>query len=164
MKPLLRLIVDNNLHSAEADAPVVATRRISVDAEPLRRLLSQQNGAVPEHEFTEGKLYLFVLDLARERGDAVETAVPHESRDIAPPTAVSPASPPTDGPLSERELQVLRYVGEGLSDKEISVVLKIEPCTVKSHIVHIIRKLKLQRTNRTAAVVTAAKLGLLKLY
>src|SRR5438067_2149510 len=43
--------------------------------------------------------------------------------------------------LSERELEVVRLVAEGLSNKEISSRLKLSDKTVKNHISHILAKM-----------------------
>jgi LuxR family maltose regulon positive regulatory protein len=76
--------------------------------------------------------------------------------------AVEPASPMTQPliePLSERELEVLRLISTGLSNREIAQELVVAPSTVKSHINSIYGKLGVK--NRTQAVVLAQALGLL---
>jgi LuxR family maltose regulon positive regulatory protein len=62
-------------------------------------------------------------------------------------------------PLSERELEVLRLVAEGLSNGEIAGKLYISLSTVKGHTSNIFGKLGVK--NRTQAVVLARSLGLL---
>ena len=62
-------------------------------------------------------------------------------------------------PLSERELEILLLVAEGLSNREIADRLVIAVSTVKSHINAIYGKLGTHR--RMQAVVTARELGLL---
>ena len=70
-----------------------------------------------------------------------------------------PAGLPTrELPLSDRELQVLRLVAEGMSNHEIAADLVVSPETVKSHIKHIMEKLAVN--DRTQAVVQALRLGL----
>lgn len=61
--------------------------------------------------------------------------------------------------LSERELDVLRLVAEGLSNKEIARRLFISEGTVKTHLVHAFAKL--DADSRTAAVAAARRHGLL---
>jgi DNA-binding NarL/FixJ family response regulator len=58
--------------------------------------------------------------------------------------------------LSQRELQVLQLVAQGLSNKEIAYRLHIRPGTVKEHITRILRKLNLR--NRTEATLYALRL------
>ena len=62
-------------------------------------------------------------------------------------------------PLSERELEVLHLVAQGLSNREISERLFIALNTVKGHNRNIFGKLEVQR--RTEAVARARELGLL---
>ena len=60
--------------------------------------------------------------------------------------------------LSDRELQVVRLVAEGLSNKEISIRLKLSDKTVKNHISHILAKMQL--TARTQVAVHALRAGI----
>jgi LuxR family maltose regulon positive regulatory protein len=62
-------------------------------------------------------------------------------------------------PLSERELEVLRLVAQGLTNNEISQRLSLALSTVKGHNLRIFGKLQAQ--NRTEAVRRARELGLL---
>jgi LuxR family maltose regulon positive regulatory protein len=60
--------------------------------------------------------------------------------------------------LSAREGDILKLVGEGLSNKEIARNLAIAPETVKSHVKHIFTKLNVEK--RAQAVSRAQTLGL----
>ncbi len=62
-------------------------------------------------------------------------------------------------PLSERELEVLRLVAQGLTNAEISQRLVLALSTVKGHNLRIFGKLQAQ--NRSEAVARARELGLL---
>ena len=62
-------------------------------------------------------------------------------------------------PLSQRELEVLRLIAQGLSNQEISERLVLALDTVKGHNQRIFGKLQVQR--RTEAVARARELGLL---
>jgi ATP/maltotriose-dependent transcriptional regulator MalT len=62
-------------------------------------------------------------------------------------------------PLSERELEVLRYIAEGLSNPEIARRLYLSPNTLKAHTQNIF--LKLDVHNRLQAVSKAKELGLI---
>jgi LuxR family maltose regulon positive regulatory protein len=62
-------------------------------------------------------------------------------------------------PLSERELEVLRLVAQGLTNNEISQRLVLALSTVKGHNLRIFSKLQAQ--NRSDAVARARELGLL---
>ncbi len=72
--------------------------------------------------------------------------------------ARKPAMPPIE-PLSERELEVLRLIAQGLSNREISDRLFIALPTVKGHNRIIFDKLQVKR--RTEAVARAREWGLL---
>ena len=60
--------------------------------------------------------------------------------------------------LSAREGDILKLIGEGLSNKEIARNLAITPETVKSHVKHIFTKLNVEK--RAQAVSRAQILGL----
>jgi DNA-binding CsgD family transcriptional regulator/tetratricopeptide (TPR) repeat protein len=62
-------------------------------------------------------------------------------------------------PLSARELEVLRLVTTGLSNKEIADRLVVDVGTVKKHLTHIYGKLGV--TSRTQAILRAQKLSLI---
>ncbi|WP_268766020.1 response regulator [Knoellia sp. Soil729] len=62
-------------------------------------------------------------------------------------------------PLSEREMEVLTLVADGLSNDEIAKELFISRATVKTHLGHLFGKLGAD--SRTGAVAAARRLGLL---
>ncbi len=64
-------------------------------------------------------------------------------------------------PLSEREMEVLECVVQGLSNKEIAGLLGISHQTVKNHVTSILRKFGVE--DRTQAVVYALKHGWVQL-
>jgi len=72
---------------------------------------------------------------------------------------IPPPSQPLIEPLSERELEVLRLIEQGLSNREIGERLFLALSTVKGHNRNIYGKLQVQR--RTEAVARARELGLL---
>lgn len=63
-------------------------------------------------------------------------------------------------PLSDRELEVLQLIAEGLKNREISDRLFLSPNTIKVHNRNIFSKLGVN--NRTGAIAQARALGLLK--
>jgi DNA-binding CsgD family transcriptional regulator len=63
-----------------------------------------------------------------------------------------------DALLSARELQVVRLIAEGLSNKQIGANLDLSDKTVKNHISHILAKLGL--TARTQVAVLALRGGI----
>jgi LuxR family transcriptional regulator, maltose regulon positive regulatory protein len=78
------------------------------------------------------------------------------SRYQSKPLQTQPSA--TADSLSAREGDILKLIGEGLSNKEIARNLAITPETVKSHVKHIFTKLNVD--NRAQAVSRAQILGL----
>lgn len=70
-----------------------------------------------------------------------------------------PAPPPLAEPLSSRELDVLRHLAHGHSNKEIAHELGIAEGTVKNHMSNVIAKLG--ALDRTQAALRARELGLI---
>jgi DNA-binding NarL/FixJ family response regulator len=69
-----------------------------------------------------------------------------------------PSSPPLPDGLSIRELDVLRLVARGLSNREIGATLFISEHTVANHVRGILRKTAC--ANRTEATAYAYRRGL----
>jgi DNA-binding NarL/FixJ family response regulator len=67
-------------------------------------------------------------------------------------TAVVPEALPKSR-LTERELQIVRFIDDGLSNKEIATHLGIELPTVKNHIHHLLSKLQVRRRGEAAAQI-----------
>lgn len=61
--------------------------------------------------------------------------------------------------VTDREVEILRWVQEGKSNYEIGMILSISPLTVKNHVQKILRKLR--ASNRAQAVSKAIALRLL---
>lgn len=62
--------------------------------------------------------------------------------------------------LTKREKEVLAYIADGLSNKEIATSLNITERTVKNHLFSIYRKIDV--SDRTQAAIYVIKNGLLK--
>ncbi|MET7780455.1 response regulator transcription factor [Streptomyces sp. NPDC005388] len=63
--------------------------------------------------------------------------------------------------LSHREIEVVRLLAEGRSNRAIAEALYLSEATVKTHLVRVYRKLRVD--NRAAAVSEAVRRGLLEL-
>ncbi len=72
-----------------------------------------------------------------------------------------PARTEHDDVLSERELEVLRLMAQGQSNKQIARSLWIGETTVKTHVSHILHKLG--EADRTGAVLAGVKAGMVEL-
>jgi len=152
---------------------IEATRRIAQAGLPSRVLvLTTFDLDEYVYEALRAGASGFVLkDAGRERlVEAVRTVAAGESlfaptvlqRLVAhyvhrpPPGAARPDGPLAD--LSEREAEVLRLVGRGLSNAEIADELVISQATVKTHVRHVLQKLGLR--DRVQAVALAYEAGL----
>lgn len=71
-----------------------------------------------------------------------------------------PGSPTPGDVLTRRELEILRLVAQGLSNKEIAATLSLQEATIRSHVGHILDKLTL--TNRSQLVLYAVRKGLVQ--
>ncbi|MFI9154910.1 response regulator [Streptomyces sp. NPDC053367] len=65
---------------------------------------------------------------------------------------------PTRGPLSQRELEVLRLIADGATNRQVAATLFISQATVKTHLLHVYEKLGVN--DRAAAVSEAHKRNL----
>jgi DNA-binding NarL/FixJ family response regulator len=64
------------------------------------------------------------------------------------------------GTLTEREREVMRLLGRGMTNPEIARELKVGEATVKTHVAHVLDKLGLR--DRVQAVIFAYEVGLIK--
>jgi LuxR family maltose regulon positive regulatory protein len=112
---------------------------------PMAHLLSEAaaQGIMPDYT---AKL-LAVFETEKQKS---------EDKSYLPAT---PSAQPLIEPLSQRELEVLQLIAQGLSNREIGERLFLALITVKGHNQRIFGKLQVQR--RTEAVARARELGLL---
>ena len=78
-------------------------------------------------------------------------------QELSQPTAL----PPTQEPLTEREMEVLRLVAKGYSNEEIGDALVVSERTARGHVSSILSKLHL--ANRTQAALYALREGIANL-
>lgn len=97
---------------------------------------------------------------AAARGDPV-LASPVADRLLTQWRAAPDAAEAPAGALSAREMEVLHLLAAGARNKEIARALGITERTAKAHVSHILQKLA--AADRTAAVTTAVRQGLLRL-
>jgi len=120
--------------------------RIFVDEGiPMARLLSEaaSHGIMPD--YTAKLLAVFEAEAHKREGES-----------HLPPAS---SAQPLVEPLSQRELEVLRLIAQGLSNREIGERLFLALDTVKGHNRRIFGKLSVQR--RTEAVAKARSLNIL---
>lgn len=75
------------------------------------------------------------------------------------PSAGSRASQPDQPELSQRELEILRLVADGLSNREIGSRLSITEGTVKNHVHNALQKLHMDNRIQAAAYIVRQGLG-----
>jgi DNA-binding NarL/FixJ family response regulator len=71
-----------------------------------------------------------------------------------------PRVEPEGRPLSEREIEILRLIAKGLSNREAADVLELSRATVRTHLEHIYQKLEV--TNRVEAVTEGLRKGIIE--
>jgi len=151
---------------------IEATRRIG-QAGLRSRVLILTTFDLDEHVYDAlraGASGFLLKDVGRERlVEAVRTVAAGESlfapsvlrrlvdHYVGRPPAGA-ARPPELEELSERELEGLALIGRGLSNPEIAEELVISQATVKTHVRHVLQKLRLR--DRIQAVVLAYECGL----
>jgi DNA-binding NarL/FixJ family response regulator len=100
--------------------------------------------------------------LAAARGESVlqpSVAAKVVARFAQLPETTPPRPQPLVVPLSERELEVLRLVADGRSNREIAASVFLAEGTVKNHVTNVLGKLGAR--DRTQAALRARDLGLL---
>ena len=86
---------------------------------------------------------------------------PSIARKVLQELSHPPHNPPTSDPLTGREVEVLRLVAQGRSNREIAGQLVISEMTVRTHVSNILSKLQL--ASRTLAALYALREGLASL-
>jgi two-component system NarL family response regulator len=134
---------------AQRPRPRIIVLTNSLKVEDLRRALT----AGAKGYLLKGAEPPQVWEMIREV-HAGKSSLP---REVAAQLADSMAEPE----LSQRELQVLKQMALGKSNKEIGQVLYISEHTVKNHVQAILEKL--HAVGRTQAVALAAQRGLVNI-
>lgn len=150
-------IVLMDLRMPVLDGPATIARlRESGDTRGVLVLTTYDSDADILRAIEAGANGYLLKDASRDQLIRAITAVARGESWLAPEVAATvmrQMQRPRTETLSERELEVLRRVGRGMSNKEIAGELHISQATVKTHLVHIFRKLDVN--DRTAAVTTA---------
>jgi NarL family two-component system response regulator LiaR len=102
-----------------------------------------------------------VLNAIREIARGESFLHPTIARKLIKEINHPPQLPAADHPLTEREMEVVTLIAQGLSTQEISKKLTITERTVCTHVSNILNKLHL--ANRTQVALYALRGGLTKL-
>lgn len=104
--------------------------------------------------------YLLKSSLRTDLIGAIRAA--HEGKRYVPPeVAVTLAHHLGSEELSPREIEILRYIATGLSNKEIAHELGVSDETVKTHLKSVFTKLHV--SDRSHAIATAMERGIFEL-
>ena len=159
-------VVLMDLRMPELDG-VRATRRILADHPTVRVLVltTYDTDADILHAIEAGATGYLLKDAPREEVFEAVRATARGEAFLAPAVAAklmhSVRGRPDHEQLTERELDVLRLVAKGLTNRAIAGRLHLSEATVKTHLVHAYTKLGVD--DRTAAVTTAFERGLLRI-
>lgn len=142
---------------------VAVVRRIRAEFPEARlMLLSSFAGEEPVYQALQAgaKAFLF-KDAARDELVAAVRAVAAGRTYLPAEPAARLAARVGDDALSDREVEVLALVAEGLRNKEVAARLGLSEHTVKVHVQNILAKL--HAGDRTEAVTAAARRGIIRL-
>ncbi|MEO8392001.1 MAG: LuxR C-terminal-related transcriptional regulator [Chloroflexota bacterium] len=121
----------------------------------LRAKLEQQLGTdAYEKAIAEGQ----VFDLAAILEMLLQASTVNRIDSALFSSHVITANRALDEPLSDRELEVLAWIAQGLQNAEIAERLVVEMSTIKKHVSHVYGKLGV--TTRAQAILKAQQLGL----
>src|SRR5215467_5840902 len=137
------------IQSEFPDARIVVLTTYTGDAQVLRALRAGARGYI-----LKGHVHRELLETIR--------AVHAGQKRIPPDIAAELAEHAADDPLSPREIDVLRLIAAGNSNKLIADQLSIGEATVKSHVTNILSKLG--ANDRAHAVTIGLKRGIIELH
>ena len=138
-----------------AGKPRDALEPLSLAAERYRDMRAWYDAAVAEALRADAHALLGDSVAAREHRDAAQSVF--RRLGIEPLSSRPEGGRPTGG-LTAREVEVLRRVAAGLSNREAAHALSISEATVRRHLANIYRKLGVG--SRTAAAAWAHEQGL----
>ena len=125
-------------------------------------MLSTHDGEEDVYRSFQAGARTYILKTA-VREDLIQTirAVHSGERCISPAIGARLAERMSHAELTAREIEILKLVAKGKSNKEIGAALRIAEVTVKLHVGHLLMKLK--ASDRTQATTIALQRGILHL-
>jgi len=166
MEPITVLIVDDHAVVRQGIRAFLETQ------DDIHVVAEAASGREAVHQAIRHAPDVVLMDLVMPGMDGVQAT--REIKRVSPPRVAARLiqelhaernrpereTPPAFADLTQRELEVLRLIAEGLSNAEIARRLVISERTVKSHVSNILSKLHL--ADRTQAAVFAWKQGLMR--
>ena len=129
------------------NARIIVLTTYSGDVQVLRALRAGARGYL-----LKGNIHTELLDVIR--------AVHAGQKQVPAEVAAELAGHAGEEELTGREIEVLRLIAKGNANKEIAAQLSVTEETVKSHVTHILGKLRAQ--DRTHAVTIGLRRGIIQ--
>lgn len=136
------------------ELPVIVLSSSENPSDVKRVLSAGALGYIPKS--ASPQTVLSALQLVLTGNIYVPPLLAHAQEPVAQPA--TGAKPASESQLTERQVEVLKQLRDGLSNKEIGARLSIAEKTVKAHIAAIFRTLRV--ANRTQAANAARELGI----
>ena len=151
---------------------IEATRRLTAMPQPARVIILTTFD-IDQYVFEAvqaGASAFLLKDIARHQlveavrrvhaGDAlVSPTITRKLMEAFVQPRTDPAAARSVAALSQREVEVLRAIAQGLSNSEIAEKLFVSQSTIKTHVAHVLAKLRVR--DRVHAVVVAYESGLM---
>jgi DNA-binding NarL/FixJ family response regulator len=149
------------LRVEQPDVRVIALTTFDEDDEVFAALRAGAVGYLLK-DVSSARLVEAILAAARDESvlqPSVAAKVVARFAQLPVDSAPQPQPQPLVVPLSERELDVIRLLADGRSNREIAATLFLAEGTVKNHVTNVLAKLGAR--DRTQAALRARELGLL---
>jgi two-component system, NarL family, response regulator LiaR len=150
--PEIKVVILTSLSNSEE---VIASMAAGADAYCIKEIKLDRLQQVLEMVM-EGAIW---LDPAIAKV-VMNTLLLQENPDETVPLAYTKTKQRYNAELTEREMEVLKYVVEGKSNKEIAVLMSVSQHTSKAHVASILQKLAVD--SRTQVAVKALQEGLIE--
>ena len=143
------------LHAEQPDVRVIALTTFDDDEDVFAALRAGAVGYLLK-DVTSTRL-VEALDAASRGESVLQPSV--AAKVVARVAGLPPDAPSTDHPLSDREVEVVRLLAAGCSNREIAGALFLAEGTVKNLVTSVLSKLQVR--DRTQAAIRARDLGIL---
>ena len=148
-------VVVSDIQMPNVDGIELTRRLVAADGPPVLILTTYDTQADVVAAVEAGAMGYLLKDAPEDELHEAVVRPPRRERALSPQVAnvLAERVMRPDEALSPREIELLRQVQTGASNKEIAAALFISQATVKTHLIHIYSKLGVD--NRTAAVEVA---------